>query len=78
MAFCFHVYVCFFKKNVVCWLTSVLAHRDFLIIAPYKYSYLLTYLPAIWNSLPQSIRDADSVACFKRRIKSHYFEDYYL
>ena len=25
-------------------IATVSAHRDFLIIAPYKYSYLLTYL----------------------------------
>jgi len=29
--------------------------------------------PVMWNSLPAAVRHADSLHCFKRRLKSHFF-----
>ena len=33
--------------------------------------------PTAWNSLPQSIRDISSAAIFKRRLKTHLFNQAY-
>ena len=34
--------------------------------------------PKIWNSLPQSIRHSDSLACFKQKLKHHLFVNAFL
>ena len=32
----------------------------------------LSLWPVVWNSLPEAVRHADSLHCFKRRLKSHF------
>ena len=32
--------------------------------------------PKFWNTLPQTIREADSSATFRRRLKTHLFSDF--
>ena len=40
-----------------------------------KYKSAFSYTSAtVWNSLPLSIREADSIAQFKSQLKSYYFE----
>ena len=33
--------------------------------------------PSIWNSLPDFVRDAESLDIFKARLKTHVFREYY-
>ncbi len=33
--------------------------------------------PTFWNDLPLSIRNAKSLACFKRSLKTHFFIEYF-
>ena len=40
-----------------------------------KYKSAFSYSSAtVWNSLPLSVREADSIAQFKSQLKSYYFE----
>ena len=41
---------------------SVTASRAFCVAAP-----------TVWNALPQNVKSADSIAVFKKRLKSHLF-----
>ena len=33
--------------------------------------------PSLWNALPHDIRSAPSISCFRRKLKTHLFQDAY-
>ena len=54
-----------------------------LVQANRKYKYYgqrsISYCgPLVWNKLPKSIREVETAAVFKRKLKTHLFESYYI
>ena len=53
-----------------------------LIVPDYSYKYIggrsfFSYAPSVWNKLPTGVRNSESLAVFKKRLKHHLFLNAY-
>ena len=54
--------------------TLVQTHRNYKYYGQRSISYCG---PLVWNKLPKAIREAETTAAFKSKLKTHLFESYY-
>lgn len=57
--------------------TKSLLERPVTATATYGNRYFSASAPAIWNELPDTVKNADSLTLFKKALKTHYFQRAY-